>query len=78
MLYVDDAGTIGGYRVSMKVMDSPVHFYAADGTSIGFFHIFAKPEENAAYAPAIDALKARFPHERRLGDMPANETPSTK
>jgi hypothetical protein len=64
VLYVDDAGNVGGYRAGLAIMDSPIGFFRADGTPLGSFHIFAPPEENAASKAAIDELKARFPNER--------------
>ena len=66
VLYVDERGTIGGYRAGMAIMDSPIAYYSADGTTIGVFHIFAPPGENEKYAAAIAELKQRFPIERPL------------
>jgi hypothetical protein len=73
VLYVNAAGDVGGYRAGVAILDSPISYFHADGTSIGMFHIFAPEGENAKYQPAIDALTARYPIEQPfdVGPVPA-------
>jgi hypothetical protein len=66
VLFVDEAGNVGGYRAGLAIMDSPLSYFDAAGTPLGTFHIFGTPEENAAAHAALAALQTRFPIERLL------------
>ena len=66
VLFVDEAGNVGGYRAGLAIMDSPISYFDVGGALLGTFHIFGSPEDNTAAQAALSALKTRFPIERPL------------
>ena len=66
VLFVDEAGQVGGYRAGLAIMDSPISYFDADGNLLGTFHIFGPPAENDAAQAARARLQASYPIERPL------------
>lgn len=66
VLYVNDAGEVGGYRAGMAIMDSPISYFDADSNVLGVFHIFGPAAENEKANAALAKLQARYPIERPL------------
>jgi len=62
----NDAGQIGGYRVTETVTDSPVRYFDAHVHRVGTFHVLDSPEENAKSKAAIDDLLKHFPVQQPL------------
>jgi hypothetical protein len=69
----NDAGHIGGYKVTQTVMDAPVRYFDAQAHRLGTFHVLEAPEENAKSKPAIDDLLKRFPVQRPLECRPVEQ-----
>lgn len=62
-VFRNDLGLIGGYVSHAPIMDSPIHYYDANGEYLGTFHIFGDSAENRKTEIIVDELKKRFPHE---------------
>lgn len=66
VLFVDEAGNVGGYRAGMAIMDSPISYFDAAGALVGTFHIFGPAADNDAANAALERIRAGFPIERPL------------
>lgn len=75
IVFKDRGGDIGGYQVSMSIVDSPVRYYDAAGVPLTTFHIFAEKSERDAALRLIKVLRAAFPLQEKL-PCPAAASPA--
>jgi hypothetical protein len=62
----DATGTVGAYRLSQAILDSPVVYLKPDGGDLTVFHIFDDDAARAAAGAIVDDLRARYPLEEAL------------
>lgn len=62
-VFRNDQGLIGGYVSHDAILDSPIHYYDANGKYLGTFHIFGDSTENRKTEVVVTEMKKHFPHE---------------
>ena len=78
LVFKDRSGDIGGYQVSVSILDSPVHYFDALGAPLTMFHIFGPDAERTAAQRIIKALYAAFPRQERLPCPPSPAAPNPR